>query len=283
MKITKITLGLAMLTIVATSSLSSCKKREVIEKDSDTSAALDETFSSTIANDMNTISDEAAGGNGLSSFRLVESNSVLNACTTIERDTMNPKKTITVNFGATGCPGNDGRIRKGSLIISFTGRYRDSLTVITIKPKDYFVNDHQVTGSKTITNKGHNSANHLVHTINANLQIIKPSGGGTITRQINRQREWIAGENTFDRTDDIYAITGSATGTNSNGNTVTTVITSPLIRNMSSVDCRRHFTKGTLEHTPAGKATRYVDFGNGACDNQAVVTINGNAYNITLK
>ena len=46
--------------------------------------------------------------------------------------------------------------------------------------------------------------------------------------------------------------------------------------------CRRHFTQGVLEHTPAGKATRYIDYGNGVCDNKATVTINGNTYAITL-
>jgi hypothetical protein len=49
-----------------------------------------------------------------------------------------------------------------------------------------------------------------------------------------------------------------------------------------SFGCRRHFTQGTLEHTPGGKATRYIDFGNGTCDDQATVTINGTTYTITL-
>jgi hypothetical protein len=49
-----------------------------------------------------------------------------------------------------------------------------------------------------------------------------------------------------------------------------------------SIGCRRHFTQGLLQHTPGGKATRYIDFGNGACDSDATVTINGTNYNITL-
>ena len=45
----------------------------------------------------------------------------------------------------------------------------------------------------------------------------------------------------------------------------------------------RHIVSGSLALTPSGKPTRYVDFGTGACDDQATVTINGNVYNITLR
>jgi hypothetical protein len=50
-----------------------------------------------------------------------------------------------------------------------------------------------------------------------------------------------------------------------------------------ALGCRRHFTQGVLEHSPSGKATRYINYGNGACDDQAVVTINGTSYTITLQ
>jgi hypothetical protein len=49
-----------------------------------------------------------------------------------------------------------------------------------------------------------------------------------------------------------------------------------------AIGCRKHFTQGVLEHTPSGKAMRTIDYGNGACDDQATVTINGNTYTITL-
>jgi len=80
----------------------------------------------------------------------------------------------------------------------------------------------------------------------------------------------------------MYAITGSASGTKASGASFTVNITEALIRNMSSSLCRRHFTQGKVELTPSGKATRFIDYGTGACDDQATVTINGNVYNITL-
>lgn len=283
MKTRQFTLGLALAALVSASIFSSCRKKEIEEKDNDTISAKDQSFASSTVNDMTSISDEAGKGNSTttSSFKTAESNAILSSCSVITYDTLAAAKTITVNFGTSNCLCNDGRNRRGSLIINFTGRYRDSNTVITVTPQNYFVNDNQVTGSKTITNKGHNAANHLVYEINANITIIKASGAGTITWQSTRQREWITGESTLTWSDDVYSITGSANGTTSNGNSFSSVITSPLIRNMA-FGCRRHFTQGNLEHTPSGKATRYINFGNGTCDDQATVTINGNTYNITL-
>ena len=283
MKTKQFTLGLALVAIVSASIFSSCRKKAIEEKDNDTVSAKDQSLASSTVNDMTNISDEAGAGNSTtaSSFRTAESNAILSACSVITFDTLAAAKTITVNFGATNCLCNDGRNRRGSIIINFTGRYRDSNTVITVTPQSYFVNDNQVTGSKTIKNKGHNAAYHLVYEINANIIIIKANGAGSISWQSSRQREWITGESTLVWSDDVYSITGSANGTTANGNTFSSVITSPLIRNMA-FGCRRHFTQGTLEHTPSGKATRYINFGNGACDDQATVTINGNTYNITL-
>ena len=282
MKTRQLTLGLALVAIVGSVIFSSCRKRDKEEVDKDTSSASDQSLASTTVNDMTSISDEAGKSYAVSSFRTENTDGLLNApCASVTVDTLSAVRTITVNFGSTNCTCLDGRERRGSLIMSFTGRYRDSLTVITVTPQNYFVDDNQVTGSKTITNKGHNAAHHLVYDISANIQIIKANGGGTISWQSNRQREWITGESTPSWSDDIYSITGSASGTNASGNTFTSVITSPLIRNMAA-GCRRHFTQGVLEHTPAGKATRYIDYGNGVCDNKATVTINGNTYAITL-
>ena len=281
MKTKQLTLGIAIIAIAFTSMLSSCKKKDKQEKDSDTSSATDQSLASTSVNDLTSISDEAGRSGSLSSFKTSESSAILSTCATITFDTLAAAKTITVNFGATNCLCNDGRYRRGSIKMNFTGKYRDSLTVITITPQSYFVNDNQVTGSKTITNKGHNAGNHLVYEINANISVVKAGGAGTVLWNSTRQREWLSGENTLSWLDDTYAITGNASGTSASGSSFTSVITSPLIRNMAYA-CRRHFTAGTLEHTPSGKATRYINYGSGACDDQATVTINGNVYTITL-
>lgn len=273
---------LAIVISVSVISFSCRKENKDEDKDNDTGSAQDQALASSTVNDMTNIADEAGRTYSVSSFKTSQPDGILAAsCATITVDTLNAAKTMTVNFGTTNCLCNDGRYRRGSLKLSFTGKYRDSLTVITVTPQNYYVNDNQITGSKTITNKGHNSSNHLVYEINANIQIIKANGSGTISWQSIRQREWTAGENTPTWNDDVYSITGNASGTSSNGNSFTSSITSPLVRNMA-IGCRKHFVSGVLVHTPAGKFARTIDFGNGACDDQATVTINGTVYTITL-
>lgn len=262
--------------------LNSCVKKTQ-EVDDDTESAAENFLASGIANDMNNIADEAGRTKSVSSFKSAEESSVLSSCATLKFDTLvssNPDS-ITVNFGPSNCTCNDGRTRRGSLLFVYTGKYRDSLTTITMTPMNYFVNDHGVSGSKVVQNLGHNAAGHLIYSITENLVITKANGGGTITHDAKRQREWFSGENTLIWSDDIYYITGTASGLNSNGKEYRSNITKPLLRNMA-LGCRRHFTSGVFEHTPLGKATRVVDFGDGTCDNLATVTINGKVYNIEL-
>ena len=272
-------LGLSLSLLV-----SSCRKKEK-EEDKDTDSASENALATSIDNDMNNIADEAGRNKSISSYRTSENYALLAPCASLTFDTLvgtNPDS-ITVNFGAINCLCNDGRYRRGSLLVVYNGKYKDSLTTITITPNNYFVNDNKVSGSKTIKNLGHNTQGHLVYDINANISIVRANNGGTIQWQATRKREWLSGENTLLWVDDKYSITGIANGSNANGRSFTSIIptSKPLIRDMS-VGCRKHFVSGQIEHTPNGKPSRYIDFGNGACDDQATVTINNKTYNITL-
>lgn len=264
--------------------ITSCKKKQK-EEDTETVSASESSLASSIDNDMNNIADEAGRTKSISSFKTAENTSIMSSCATLNFDTLvnTNADSITVNYGTSNCLCNDGRSRRGSLLIIYIGKYKDSLTTITVTPINYYVNDNKVSGTKTIKNLGHNSSGHLVYEINANISILKANNTGTIQWSGTRYREWLTGENTLLWSDDKYSITGSANGTNANGRSYTSVITTgkPLIRDMS-LACRKHFISGELQHTPEGKPTRIIDFGNGTCDDQATVTINSKTYTITL-
>ena len=258
----------------------SCRKNKDEEKDTDTSSASDNALAEGTYNDVNNIADEASTGSLSSYFitNISEEKSALSTCAVITNDTTVSPRILTIDFGATNCLCGDGRNRKGKINVSYTGRYRDSASTHTITFTNYYVNDNQILGTKTVTNNGHNSSGNLSYSIVVNGQIIKASGGGTIIWTSTRTREWIAGELTPSWSDDVYLITGTANGTNAAGVSFTMAITSALRKEMGC----RNIVSGSLTLTPSGKPTRYVDFGTGACDNQATVTINGNVYNITL-
>ena len=268
-----------MVTAMVGILFTSCKK-DKDDRDNDTSAAADNALAEGTYNDVNNISDQAASGT-LTSYLATsdyDNKSIRSACANVTNDTTVTPHLLTIDFGATNCLCNDGRNRRGKINVSYSGQYKDSASTHTITFTSYYVNDNQVLGTKTVTNNGHNAAGNLSYAVVVNGQIIKASGGGTITWTSIRTREWIIGELTPVWSDDVYLISGSANGTSASGNTFTMSITSPLRK---EIGCR-HIVSGSLMLTPSGKPTRYINFGSGTCDNLATVTINGNIYNITL-
>jgi hypothetical protein len=256
-----------------------CRKKE--ELDNDTSAAQDHALAEGTYNDVHNIADAAAinttSSTGLKSY----ASFWFSPCAVITRtDTAaDGSGTMTIDFGTTNCTCNDGRTRRGKINVAFTGHYRSPGTVITKTFDNYFVNDNQVMGTHTVTNNGFNASGHLTFNVVVNGEIIKANGGGTVTWTSNRTREWIAGEETCDWSDDVYLITGSASGTNAKGRSFTATIETALRKELSC----RHFVSGVISITPDGKPTRTIDYGSGACDDIATVTINGNTYSITLR
>jgi hypothetical protein len=260
------------LVLVSVFLITSCKKKEKETEvpDTDTSAAYDQALGSSIVDNITRIADEAGRTHTVS-------------CASLRFDTLAAVKTITVGFSGS-CVNSNGITQSGSLVLRFNGSYGDSLTVITVTFQGYtgyFINDQLVQGSQTITNKGHNAANHLVYGINSNMYVNKSRGGGLLNWNSTLEREWTTGETTLTQQDDIYSITGVANGTSSNDNAAfQSTITGPLIRNMT-LNCTKYFTSGVIAHTPAGKVTRYINYGTGGCNNLSVL-INGNFYAVSL-
>ena len=260
--------------IVATLMSIACRKKTV---DKDTQAAEDNEESEMICNDASNMSDAAALG--VTSFRTHGVDGILSGCATVTRDTVSTPRVLTINFGTSNCVCQDGRSRRGIISIAYTGGYFQTGTTRTITFTDYYVNDKHVEGTHTVTNNGLNSAGNYTWTVQAvDMRITRPTGEYH-TWNSTRTREMIAGASTpILRNDDIYLITGTASGVNVNGVSYTANILQPLRR---AVSCQ-WMESGKIEITPANLATRTLDFGNTGCDNQATVTVNSNTYSITL-
>jgi len=286
----KLKTGISLFLAGATLSLAivSCKKTNTnpsTPADTDTSVAADNGLAEGIYNDVQNISDQASDGdlkfyspqfNGnLQEIQTFEKSS----CATITHDSLSTPRTLVIDFGSTNCLCQDGNNRRGKINISYIGKYRESGSVHTISFTDYFVNDNQVIGTKTVTNNGKNTNGNTSFSIVIDGQIIKANNAGTLTWKSNRTREWLVGEDTKTWIDDIYSITGSSSGTNSNGNAFTASITTPLHR---ALNCH-WFDAGVIEVNQTGKVLKTINFGSGTCDSDATVTILGKTYPITLK
>jgi hypothetical protein len=276
----KRTLGLGLIALLLTLSLISCKKDSKPDNgEENIESAENNSIAESYYNDVTTLVD-AAGYNGANvTFRTTEQQSLLTGCVTVTVDTVSVPRTITIDFGTSNCLCVDGRNRRGKILASYTGKYKDSGTVISISFDNYFVNDNQVKGTKTVTNKGKNVSGNLVYEVSVNGQLVKANNGGTITWISTRQREWKAGANTpLNILDDVYGITGSANGTNASGKAYSITITQALVRKMNC----RWFESGILTLVPEGAPAITLDYGNTGCDANAVVTIANKNYDILL-
>jgi hypothetical protein len=196
-------------------------------------------------------------------------------CASITRDTISIPNTITINYGTANCLCIDGRFRRGVVVISYLGQRRLAGSSYSVAFTNYHVNDHAVLGSIN-GSFALNGSNPLI-TRNSNITVISLSGD-TSTRSANRSIEMIAGNNTpQNRLDDVYLISGNSS-ISRNGLSRTQNILSPLRR---EGNCN-WIVSGTLNMAVGNSMPRTIDFGNGSCDNQATVTVNGQSRTITL-
>ena len=257
--------------------VTSCKK-EASNPNDDTSVSQDDSFAEGIYDEVTNIVDEAydLSSNGLKSA--TAETIFLGPCVTISLDTTVYPRELTIDFGEENCLCNDGKYRRGKIIVSFTGKYRRPGTVITTGFDSFFVNDNQIDGTKVVTNMGKNDDGHPYFTVNVTGVIYKANDGGTLSWNADKIREWIEGYTTRKFRDDVYLIYGSADGIRPNGDTWEREIINPL---RVQLNCR-FIVSGTMEIRPAGMSVRLLDFGDGECDNIATILIDGVTYTIYL-
>ncbi|MBW6483804.1 MAG: hypothetical protein K0B10_12185 [Vicingaceae bacterium] len=265
----------------------SCRKKEPAI-DLTTNSTQDNTVAENLFEDIRKVVVEVIDDEGAS--MRVKSGFSFGNCATVNInpswvDTIWPK-VITIDFGSTNCIGTDGVKRRGKIIVTFSDLYKNPGSVLNVQLQNYYVNEHLIEGSKTITNNGRNSSNNLSFTVNVtNGKITYPNNGGVTTWSSVRTNEWVAGESTNLFThgiagicDDVYLITGNANGINRFGKAYTMQITNPLRKEI----CCRWLVSGTINITPSGLPTRILDFGTGACDNNASITIGSNTFNFMM-
>ena len=187
-------------------------------------------------------------------------------------------KTVIIDYGASNCSDANGNARKGSIKAVFTGKLKKPGSSVNITFNNYYFNDKKIDGAKTITNNGYNADSDLVFLINVKNASISGSNG-TIYWASKRTRIWTDGDTTKTKADDVFKVTGTASGTGIKGTPFSISITDPLV---IKGNCK-YITSGKFTLTPEHFAPRFFDYGTGVCDNSATVSINGTAYSITLK
>ena len=267
---------------------SSCQKDNSVDL-SDFSGSQDAAMSEQYSDDISNIIEDAysSSSNTMANYRTSADNNsaiILSDCATITRDTVSNPHVITVDFGTVNCLCRDGRYRRGKIIATFTGPYRAEGTVITHTTQDYYVNDNKVDATKTVTNMGRNDRDNLHYSVAVNATITLADGSGAITHEASRDREWIAGEATPERNDDVYLIRGTGHTTTASGVQYHSEILSPLRKEIGF----RFIVAGIDKVIRVGEETHVatMDFGypDGGRDDLGLVTFgNGRTKVVHLR
>ena len=188
-----------------------------------------------------------------------------------------PKGVLTIDFGSSGCPDLKGNVRKGKLIFTYQGkRFIPGSTVVTTT-EDYFINDVKLEGTRTLTNVQNSTADA------PRFNVVLANGRATfpnelsITRQSDITWQWNREDNPLHdnlRIED----TSTASGTTRGGRDYSVMLLEDLVY-------KRHCgiaVSGVKKYTIDASKEITIDFGDGTCDREFTVTVNGVTRNISL-
>lgn len=295
----KLYIGLTAISVI-TFSYWSCKKANPTADNQDITsvsdnAQVDETLTDVSTNINSIINEnpdllsgdltkttnaEAAAGGTASTSGLGGNPQTSTPCATISVTPTNNTwpKTITIDYGS-GCINTNGVARQGQIIVTLSGPLTATTSAMTATFSNYVVNGTSIVGTR-VTTKSRNTSGNLIFSHVSTIHLINASLSLNVTHNSTRVFEWITGADTPSRLDDIFSITGSGSGTNSRGNSFTTLITKPLIK---KVICP-FIVSGTIQVTETpSNWIRVLDYGDGTCDNLATITINGVSKPIRLR
>ncbi|HEV8273682.1 MAG TPA: hypothetical protein VGQ04_20360 [Chitinophagaceae bacterium] len=199
---------------------------------------------------------------------------------------------IVMDFG-TGCTGRDGRTRSGKIITVYTKRLFEFGAIATTEFDNFTVDSIKVQGRHVITNQGEPISTSPTLCIRhrwkvevRDAKLTKPNGNYVEWNSTKTITQLEGTCTPFIQLDDIYKIDGGGYGKVKRGDLLiawNSEITDPLVKKFSC----RWLVKGVIRIARLNLTTNSpwvatINYGNGDCDNKAVVTINGVAHNITL-
>ena len=264
----------ALLTLPSLFFFAACvKEKNEPDPEFETTFILTENqaVSESISDDANTVFFEASISSGL--YRIngqVETTNTLScASVTITPQNSFPK-TIVIDFGVNGCVSQDGISRKGKINIILSDYLHNPGTTAVMTFDNYYAAGFKVEGTLTWTNTSTPNGISWTRQI-TNGRVIEPLSGYYWLHEGTKNVTQTVGANTpMNLLDDVYSVTGSHTVTNPAGKSRTVTILEALEK---KTICH-NVSKGKMKiQGPNHFAT--LDFGDGACDNIAIITIDG--------
>lgn len=172
---------------------------------------------------------------------------------------------LTVNYSDDTTQCDDGFDRYGLIRASFSGKYLNNGSEVAINFEGYRKDFFDVEGTILVKNQGLNADGRRVFSIRVTDGKIT-GNNVNIDWDGNHNMVWVAGSSTDGIIDDdIFEISGTATGRNSRGNTFVNEITDPYTSDLSC----QWFKSGKSTLDVPNLQLRFVDYGGDgtACNN----------------
>jgi len=199
----------------------------------------------------------------------------LGGCVTVKVDTSDSPDLdlMTIDFGGSDCLGYDGRKRTGKLLVYYANKVKSTETGYYRKTvfDNYTVDGHRVGGHREMWYKGTGTTGRHAHDIASVDTIYLPGNTGKVTGASQRTREWFAGDATPQTADDVYRFTGFGNFIRPGGETYYLEIAKPLVE---ALNCN-WINEGVTNIYPDGATQRVLDYGEGDCENDATINVNG--------
>jgi hypothetical protein len=188
----------------------------------------------------------------------------------------NPSGVITVDFG-TGCTDPRGNIRTGKLIFTYNGkRFAENSTVV-ITGQNYTINGVKLEGTRTLKNLPGSTKEA------PKVQAILANGKATFedntfaTRESNISWQWIRSANAVDDKLIIDQVSTALGTTRAGRNYQVSLLEQLEYKRFCGIA-----VSGIKKYVIDGKKEIVVDYGDGECDKEVTVTVNGIVRNIRV-
>ncbi len=187
-------------------------------------------------------------------------------CAIVTIEITDTSKELIIDFGTEGCEVRNGYILKGKVNMSYTRNSETMTKVIDYTLEDFFVNDIQFSGSRSVTRQKANDNGNPQYSMSMDL-LITFADGTEASRTGVKTREWIEGSFNGNWGDNVFLINGEWTTNFKNGNVHSTTIKTPLRREASC----RFLVSGVVELVRTNYSGS-LNYGDGLCDNLAMFT-----------
>jgi len=197
-------------------------------------------------------------------------------CATITKVVTDTTKDITIDFGDS-CVLRNGNTVSGKIIMHYVIDKTALTKSVDVSFDNFYNNERKIEGGFTVLKERKNLNGNPQSTNTFNITVTWPDNS-TAHKEGTKTRELIEGANTPTWGDDVFEITGNWNFTRKNGSVHVATITTPLRRELAC----RFIVSGVIALQKNDQAA-VLDFGDGTCDDLAMLTKDGITTEIHLR